>query len=212
MPKRSSGSGAMRQLPTWHRLLALLPFLIALTGCDEISAEQRIENAQAFMQQGAPHLAIAELKHALQEAPDDARLRLMLGKLCLSGGDLPYADKELSRARALGLESPDLMLAQGELWLRQQRPERLLDELVPGPGWPDDAQAAALGLRARASLSLDDLAGARGAYQALLELHPDSVAARGVGHRTVLREPAGPGSRAAEKVRTFVATRLVGLR
>ena len=178
MPKRFSGNRAIRQLPTWHRLLALLPMLIALTGCDQISAEQRVENARVFAQQGAANLAIAELKHALQEAPDNARLRLMLGKLYLSGGDLPYADKELSRARALGLETPDLMLAQGELWLRQQRPEQLLDELAPRPGWPDDAQIAALGLRARAYLSRDDLEGARRGYQTILELDPDSVDAR----------------------------------
>ena len=183
MPEWSSGNSALgRGRTRWFRLLALgpglLPVLVALTGCDQISPEQRIANARAFVQQGEAQLAIAELKHALQEVPEDADLRLMLGQLYLSGGDLPYADKELGRARALGLESPDLMLAQGELWLRQQRPERLLDELAPRPGWPDDAQAAALGLRARAYLSLDDLEGARRAYQAILELDPDSVDAR----------------------------------
>jgi tetratricopeptide (TPR) repeat protein len=117
----------------------------------------------------------------------------MLGKLYLSNGDLPYADKELSRGRALGLESPDLMLAQGELWLRQQRPARLLDELAPRPGWPDDAQAAALGLRARAYLSLDDLEGARSAYQAILELDPDSIDAR-IGLVRVAMRSGDPGA------------------
>lgn len=165
---------------TW--LVTLGPCLVlgltALNGCDQISVEQRIENAQAFVQQGDTSRAIAEMKRALQEVPEDAHLRLMLGRLYLSGGDLPYAEKELSRARALGLESPELMLALGELWLRQKRAGQLLDELAPRDDWPEAARAAVLNLRARAHLGLEDPAGARRAYQAILDADPDNVDAR----------------------------------
>ncbi|MGH6896263.1 MAG: tetratricopeptide repeat protein [Geminicoccaceae bacterium] len=167
----------------WSRRLALGAGLLlgsgALASCDDQTAvEQRLENARALIQQGDTRLAIAELKHALQEIPDAAGLRLMLGRLYLSEGDLPYAEKELGRARALGLESPELMLALGDLWLRQQREVQLLDELTLPTGWPEAAQAAALGLRARAYLRLDDPEGARRAYQAILDLDPDSVDVR----------------------------------
>ena len=53
-----------------------------LPGCDDQTAvEQRLENARALVQQGDTRRAIAELKHALQQTPEDADLRLMLGKL-----------------------------------------------------------------------------------------------------------------------------------
>ena len=184
MPKRLPGKRAViRVCREWSRRLALGAGLLlgsgTLAGCDDQTAvEQRVENARALVQQGDTRLAIAELKHALQEVPEDADLRLMLGKLYLGRGDLPYAEKELSRAKALGLESPELMLALGDLWLRQNHEAQLLDELAPRRGWPEDAQAAALGLRARAYLSLDDPQRARSAYQAILELDPDSIDAR----------------------------------
>jgi predicted Zn-dependent protease len=184
MPKRSPGKRAVIRVGLeWSRRLALGAGLLlgsgTLVGCDDQTAvAQRLENARALVQQGDTRLAIAELKHALQEVPEDADLRLMLGKLYLGRGELPYAEKELSRAKALGLESPELMLALGDLWLRQNHEVQLLDELAPRSGWPEDAQAAALGLRARAYLSLDDPEGARSAYQAMLELDPDSIDAR----------------------------------
>jgi predicted Zn-dependent protease len=184
MPKRLPGKRAVIRVGLeWSRRLALGAGLLlgsgTLAGCDDQTAvEQRLENARALVQQGDTRLAIAELKHALQEVPEDADLRLMLGKLYLGRGDLPYAEKELSRAKALGLESPELMLALGDLWLRQDHELQLLDELAPRRGWPEDAQAAALGLRARAYLSLDDPDAARSAYQAILELDPDSIDAR----------------------------------
>jgi tetratricopeptide (TPR) repeat protein len=183
MPERRPGTRAaiwasIMRSRALASCLGLPLLLAALAGCDRISPEQRIEKARAFVQQGETGLAIAELKHALQESPDDADLRLALGKLYLSASDLPYAEKELSRARALGLDSPELMLALGELWLRQKRESQLLDELAPRAGWPEEAQADALGLRARAYLGLDDLEGGRSAYEAILELDPDSIDAR----------------------------------
>ncbi|MGH6904535.1 MAG: tetratricopeptide repeat protein, partial [Geminicoccaceae bacterium] len=184
VPQRLPGTRAViRVCRKWSRRLALGAGLLAgsgtLAGCDDQTAvEQRLENARVLVQQGDTRLAIAELKHALQQAPEDADLRLMLGQLYLGRGDLPYAEKELNRAKALGLESPELMLALGDLWLRQNHEAQLLAGLAPHRGWPEAAQAAALGLRARAYLRLDDPQRARSAYQAILELEPDSIDAR----------------------------------
>ena len=80
--------------------------LLAISACEQPSPQQRIENAKAHLLRGNAQLAIAELKHVLQEQPDDAGVRLMLGKLYLTGGNLPYAEKELGRARTLGLIPP----------------------------------------------------------------------------------------------------------
>ena len=156
----------------------LLVCLSALSACEEPSPQQRMENARAFLQGGNAQLAIAELKRVLQEQPDDADVRVMLGKIYLTGGDLPYAEKELERAQALGLDSAELMVTLGELWLKQGRREHLLAELNAQGDWPQDARIALYELRARAFLDLDDFAGARRAYEAILDIDPDNVDAR----------------------------------
>jgi cellulose synthase operon protein C len=156
----------------------LLMCLLAVAGCEEPSPQQRIENAEAYLQRGDPRRAIAELKQVLQEQPDDAGVRLMLGELYLTSGDLPSAEKELARANKLGLASAGLMAALGELWLKQGRREQLLRELQPRETWPQDARIAVYRLRARASAGLGDFAGARRAYGTVLQIAPDDVDAR----------------------------------
>jgi cellulose synthase operon protein C len=180
LPRSSAGDrrdGGCAQLVRALRP-GLLILLLALAGCEEPSPEQRTENAQAHLQRGDIWLAIGELKQVLQERPDDAGVRLMLGTLYLTSGDLPYAEKELERARTLGLASAELMVALGELWLKQGRGEQLLRELEPQEEWPQDARLAVHRLRARAFAGLGDFAGARRAYEAMLDIAPDSVDAR----------------------------------
>jgi predicted Zn-dependent protease len=172
---------------------SLLICLLAAAGCEEPSPQQRIESAQAYLQRGDIRRAIAELKQVLQEQPHDADVRLMLGKLYLTSGDLPYAEKELGRARALGLASAELMAALGELWLKQGRGEQLLRELHPQADWPQDAQIAVYRLHARALASLDDFEGARRAYEAMLDIAPDSLDAR-IGLVRIAMRAGDPGA------------------
>src|SRR5918996_5795946 len=172
---------------------SLLICLLAIAGCEESSPQQRIESAQAYLQRGDIRRAIAELKQVLQEQPDHAEVRLMLGELYLTSGDLPYAEKELGRARALGLASAELMAALGDLWLKQGRGEQLLRELHPQADWPQDAQIAVYRLHARALASLDDFEGARRAYEAMLDIAPDSVDAR-VGLVRIAMRADDPGA------------------
>jgi tetratricopeptide (TPR) repeat protein len=158
----------------------LMACLLAVSSCEEPSPQQRVENAQAFLERGNAQLAIAELKRVLQEQPDDADARVMLGKIYLTGGELPYAEKELERAKALGIDSAELMVTLGELWLKQGRREHLLTELNAPEDWPQDARITIHELRARAFLDLDDLAGARRAYEAILRIDPGNLAFPGI--------------------------------
>ena len=194
-PRRSPGDrcagGRARLVCVLRR--GLLICLLAIAGCEEPSPQQRIENAHAYLQRGDLQLAITELKQILQERPDDAGVRLMLGKLYLTSGDLPYAEKELGRARALGLASAELMAALGELWLKQGRGEQLLRELDPQDEWPQDARIAVHRLRARAFAGLGDFEGARRAYEAMLHIAPDSVDAR-IGLVRIAMRAEDPGA------------------
>jgi tetratricopeptide (TPR) repeat protein len=173
---------------------SLLLCLLAVSACEQPSPQQRIENAKAHLHRGDTQLAIAELKQVLQERPDDAGVRLMLGKVYLVSSNLPSAEKELGRARTLGLDSAELVTALGELWLKQGRREQLLRELRPQDDWPQDAQIAVHQLRARASVGMHDFDAARRAYEAMLQIAPDNVDARiGLVRVAIRTEGAGAG-------------------
>ena len=156
----------------------LLLCLLAISACEQPSPQQRIENAKTYLHRGDTQLAIAELKQVLQEQPDDASVRLMLGQVYLVSGNLPSAEKELGRARTLGLSSAELVTALGELWLKQGRREQVLHELHPQDGWPQDAKIAVYRLRGRAAAGMHDFDAARRAYEAMLQIAPDNVDAR----------------------------------
>ena len=172
----------------------LMLALLAINACEQPSPQQRIENAKTHLHRGDTQRAIAELKLVLQEQPDDAGVRLMLGKLYLTSGNLPSAEKELGRARTLGPGSAELVAALGELWLKQGRREQLLHELQPQDQWPQDAKIAVYRLRARAAAAMHDFAGAQRAYEAMLKIAPDSVDARiGLVRIAMRTESAGAG-------------------
>ena len=172
----------------------LVVCLLAISACEQPSPQQRADNAKGHLRRGDTQLAIAELKQVLQEQPDDASVRLMLGQVYLVSGNLPSAEKELGRARTLGLDSAELAVALGELWLKQGGREQLLRELHPQDRWPQDAKIAVYRLRARASVGLHDFDGARRAYVAILQIAPDNVDARiGLVRVAIRTEGAGAG-------------------
>ncbi|MGB5672295.1 MAG: tetratricopeptide repeat protein, partial [Sedimenticolaceae bacterium] len=66
------------------------------------TADEYIEEAQAFVVGGEIKSAIIQLKNALQSDPSSVRARVMLGSLYLRTGDGAAAAKEFGRARDLG--------------------------------------------------------------------------------------------------------------
>ncbi len=70
----------------------------SLVGCGGKSPEQHIESAQQYIQQKDDAAAVIELKSAIQQAPDNASARVLLGRIYLKIGEGVAADKELTRA------------------------------------------------------------------------------------------------------------------
>ena len=77
--------------------------LVVLGACDDPSAEESIERAEAYHQQGDISASIIELKNALQKAPQNAYARLLLGESYLAIRDFAGAEKELLRAKKFGM-------------------------------------------------------------------------------------------------------------
>ncbi|WNO60671.1 XrtA/PEP-CTERM system TPR-repeat protein PrsT [Rheinheimera sp. MMS21-TC3] len=85
--------------------IAAALMLSLLTACGGKEAAEHYTDAQSFIQQQKYSSAVIELKSAIQQAPENKEYRLALGLLYLKIGDSVAAEKELTRAFSLGVET-----------------------------------------------------------------------------------------------------------
>lgn len=158
--------------------VAILCLGLILAGCDEKAAEDFYHKALQHRSNGEIAASIIELKNALQADPANAEARLLLGTIYLEVRDLASAEKELVRARDLGMESNRLVEPLVDLWLAQGDYQKILDELpkLTPSGSPQDARL--LLAEAKANQGLNHLAEARRAYAAASDLEADNLQVR----------------------------------
>ncbi len=135
----------------------------------------------AMHQRGDLKGAAIELKNTLQAAPENAEARYLLGRIHFANGDYQAAEKELKKARGLGIKDGGLdpLFARTVLMLNQ--PQRVLDEVKDSSSEEADSKAAVLALRARAHLMLKNSAAAEkdlADAQLLVADHPEVLATR----------------------------------
>lgn len=107
----------MRKILKNFTLLVIVGMLFA---CGIGMAEsQYVSKAQKYIEAGELKAGLIELKNALQENPDNTQARLLLGKLYLDTGNLPSAEKELSRASELGAMDEVVLPLMGKALLFQ---------------------------------------------------------------------------------------------
>jgi putative PEP-CTERM system TPR-repeat lipoprotein len=98
-----------------------LALAMLLAACGDSDPQKMLESARQYLDKNDNPAAIIQLKNALQEAPDLAEARFLLGKALLLNGDPAGAETELQKARDLG-HSPEAVtpllvrsrLAQGQ--------------------------------------------------------------------------------------------------
>ncbi len=88
-----------------------------------------LERAQQYFEEGDLRSAAVELKNALQRDPDNAQARYLRGKVLLQLGDPASAEKELLRARDLGMQGEELDLMLAYARLEQQRFNDIVSDL-----------------------------------------------------------------------------------
>lgn len=105
------------------RHFAPLLLVAALAACSQRSEQDLLAAAQKRMEQKDASGAVIELKNLLQQNPDNATGRHLLGKALLEGGDLAGAEVELRKAWELGAPRDQLapLLAQTLLLSGQSR-------------------------------------------------------------------------------------------
>ncbi len=117
-------------------VIVLTVSMALVGGCDrfrnytDIEYVQRAKDAQA---KGDLKAAVIELKNALGKNANNAEARWLLGEAYLDLGQGAAAEKELARAKALGLNPQTLILPFAKAYLLQRQYQKVLDEVQPGP-------------------------------------------------------------------------------
>jgi putative PEP-CTERM system TPR-repeat lipoprotein len=104
-----------------------------LSGCDRtanLTEQEHIQRAQDSESQGDLKTSIIELKNAVQKNPDSAQARLLLGQIYLKTGQGAEAEKELKRAKSLGVGDDSIKPLLAEAILRQGEFQRLFNEII----------------------------------------------------------------------------------
>ena len=95
-----------------------------------MDANEYLDDARGYFNQGEYRTAVIQLKNALQASPDNTEVRLLLGKTYLKLEDGPSALKELSRARDLGVAREAVLVPLGHAYLMTGQGDKLLQTIA----------------------------------------------------------------------------------
>lgn len=104
--------------------------VVLLSGCSGVdtalSEQEYLEKAKESLEQGAYNEAIIALKNAIKSNPNSTEGRYLLGELYVKVGSGADAEKELQRARELGVADVAIDLLMGDALLQQGK----VDEII----------------------------------------------------------------------------------
>lgn len=136
--------------------LVSLSVMIALGGCGG-SPESHVKMAQNHINKSDYSSAVIELKTVLQSQPDRADARLLLGQTLFKLGEYPAAEKELTKARALGIGDDIVLPYLAKALLELGQYQKLLDEVKPRIGLTSSSMVDIYAAHASAWLALGKL-------------------------------------------------------
>ena len=133
-------------------LLMVLCGLVSGCGKD-LSDKEYIERAKQAQDKGDLRTSVIDLKNALRRNPDNTEGRWMLGKIYLDVGNGAAAEKELAKAKELGIAPAAVEVQLGQALLMQGLYDRVIKEITPVEGLSVRDQALIHALRGEAYLN-----------------------------------------------------------
>ena len=152
--------------------LSALLFALLLTACGGDKPETMLASAKDYLAKNDSKAAVIQLKNALQNKPDLAEARFLLGKALFAEGKLTEAEVELRKAAELKYPLDQLALVQASLWLQMGQAKKVIDELASVEMGAPQAKADLQALIGQANLLLNQGAAARTAFDAALAAVP----------------------------------------
>lgn len=115
--------------PSFHRTISALLLAMILGACGGESPESLISSSKEFLAKKDTKAAVIQLKNALQQNPNLAEARFLLGSALLESGDVTGAELELRKALELKHPADAVVpqLAKAMLGLGQTK--KVVDEL-----------------------------------------------------------------------------------
>lgn len=156
-------------------LITLLSTILMTTGCGKETPQEHISNAQQAIAKHDNKAAIIELKNALQQEPNNAEARALLGSAYVDFGDALSAEKELRQATRLGGNKANILPALGQSLLMQGKHKEVLDEIQLDTSLNAAQASEIMAVRGNALLALGQPEQARAAFDQALQKFPDNA-------------------------------------
>lgn len=168
--------------------MALGMAIAALVGCGSGDINTVIANSKAKLAKGEAKTAAIELKAALQDSPESAEARRLLGEALFASGDAPSALIELRKALDFGYPKAVIAPLLGRVLLALGQNKNLVDELSSVSIDEPAARADLESSLAMAYMILGDKTNSDKRLASALGAKPDWPAAIGVQARAMLRD------------------------
>ncbi|MDR7270447.1 putative PEP-CTERM system TPR-repeat lipoprotein [Pelomonas saccharophila] len=168
------------------RHFAPLLLVAALAACGQRSEQDLLAAAQKRLEQKDASGAAIELKNLLQQNPENASGRHLLGKALLEAGDLAGAEVELRKAWELGAPRDQLAPLLAQTLLQSGQSRKVIGEFSDQSFSDPVAMSSVQQSLALAFLAQGNLTEAKAAAGRALALQPESVDAVVVSARTKL--------------------------
>jgi tetratricopeptide (TPR) repeat protein len=196
-------SNCSNRLPAIIALPMLLVFgLMSACGL-AMDNQDRLDRAQDAYEDGDFQAAVIDVKNVLQDEPDNAEARVLLGRASLRANDPQSAEKEFRRALDLNVPLQVVAIDLGQAMLRLGQFNEILNEIDEEVAADEAQRIAILKLRGDAMMGLELWSGARDWFRAALELDDADLEARLGVIRSFIAEGDLAGGR--EELDAFIA-------
>lgn len=147
-----------------------LCFSAAVFAAEDVAA--LVSKAKASYSSGDYRTTVIHLKNALQQSPQAAEARLLLGQTYLKMLDAPAAEQEFKKAIQQGASKSDVAPLLAQAYLMQGKPKQVLSDITLNKSDTPKRQAEILALQGDAHLMNRAQAEAEKNYKQALELDP----------------------------------------
>ena len=137
------------------------------------STDKLLTDARQYQKKGDAKSTIIQLKNVLQQEPNNAEARYLLGVAYIESGDARSAEKELLKAKELGAAEGPVLTQLGRAYLALGQYQKTIDGVKPTEKLTPAETAAILTLRGNAYGGLRQLEQAKAAYQDALKRQPE---------------------------------------
>ncbi len=138
----------------------VMALILSLNGCERFAShteQEHIQRAKDFEGKRDFGSAVIELKNAVLKNPNNAQTRWLLGELYLKLNSGAEAEKELVKARELGVAMESVKVSLGEAYLLQGKNQEVLGLIKPTGETSQANRAKILRIQGDAQLGLRKL-------------------------------------------------------